>query len=87
MTEQQPTATQIVDPKELAVAWVGEVLEESGVSAEDNFLDLGGHSVLALELSGRVKERFGVDLDIQILFENSIGEAFADAMNRAESAK
>ncbi|WP_055549474.1 phosphopantetheine-binding protein [Streptomyces sp. NBRC 110028] len=79
--------TQSANPDDLAVAWVGEVLEESDLSAQDNFLDLGGHSVLALELSERAKKNLGVDLDMQILFERSIGEALADAVARARTTK
>lgn len=87
MTGQQITDAQTAHPDNLAVTWVGEVLEESDLSAQDNFLDLGGHSVLALELSERVKKNLGVDLDMQILFERSIGEALADAVARARSTK
>ncbi|MFI0776983.1 phosphopantetheine-binding protein [Streptomyces sp. NPDC021212] len=84
---QPITDTQSANPDTLAVTWVGEVLEESDLSAQDNFLDLGGHSVLALELSERVKKDLGVDLDMQILFERSIGEAIADAVTRARTTK
>ena len=87
MTGQQITDAQTAHPDALAVTWVGEVLEESDLSAQDNFLDLGGHSVLALELSERVKKDLGVDLDMQILFERSIGEAIADAVTRARTTK
>jgi aryl carrier-like protein len=87
MTGQQITEAQTAHPDNLAVAWVGELLEESDLSAQDNFLDLGGHSVLALELSERVKKTLGVDLDMQILFERSIGEALADAVTRARTTK
>jgi aryl carrier-like protein len=87
MTGQQITAAQTAQPGTLAVTWVGELLEESDLSAQDNFLDLGGHSVLALELGERVKENLGVELDMQILFERSIGEAIADAVTRARTTK
>ncbi|TRV71532.1 acyl carrier protein [Streptomyces sp. 130] len=61
------------------VEWAAEVLEEPA-TAEDNFLDLGGHSLLAIELNHRVNAAFGVELDLQILFEKSIGEAAADVL-------
>lgn len=87
MTNGQTTTAQTADPKRLAVDWVSTLLEESEVTAEDNFLDLGGHSALAFELSDRAKQTFGVEIDMQILFERSIGEALADVVNRAETAK
>ncbi|MGW3038448.1 acyl carrier protein [Kitasatospora sp. NPDC001159] len=78
-----------IDPKlaeaqELVLSWAAEILEEP-VTAEDNFLDLGGHSALALELGNRIKERFGVELDIEVLFERSVGEVVADVVRLANT--
>ncbi|MER0245213.1 phosphopantetheine-binding protein [Streptomyces sp. HSW2009] len=64
--------------------WATDLLEEQ-VSNDDNFLDLGGHSALALDLNGRIKESYGVDLDLQLLFENSLGDVAADVARRAET--
>jgi acyl carrier protein len=64
----------------LTVEWAAEILEEQ-VAPEDNFLDLGGHSLLALELCQRVKDAFGMDLDVQVLFEKSVRETVAAAVD------
>jgi acyl carrier protein len=56
------------------VAWVADVLEEPGTSSESNFLDLGGHSMLALELNSYATEKYGVEIDMQTLFEETLGE-------------
>ncbi|MFF4139611.1 acyl carrier protein [Streptomyces mirabilis] len=58
----------------MVVEWAAEILEEPA-SAQDNFLDLGGHSMLAADLNQRVLDTFGAELDLQLLFEKSIGEA------------
>ncbi|MEX2972758.1 phosphopantetheine-binding protein [Streptomyces sp. C184] len=71
------------EAQRLTLEWVTELLEEPQARAEDNFLDLGGHSMLALQLSQRAKERFGVEYDIKILFEGSIAEAGTDVAARA----
>ncbi|GAA2473930.1 phosphopantetheine-binding protein [Streptomyces mauvecolor] len=73
MSEINQDQLTIDDAQGLILAWATELLEEPA-TAEDNFLDLGGHSVLALELSDRIKERFGAEVDIQVLFEQSLGE-------------
>ncbi|MGW2711042.1 phosphopantetheine-binding protein [Streptomyces sp. NPDC001356] len=78
----QLTSAEVRDPAAVersVVEWAAEVLEESA-TAEENFLDLGGHSLLAIELNQRVNAAFGVELNLQILFEKSIGEAAADVI-------
>ncbi|MFB7745351.1 phosphopantetheine-binding protein [Streptomyces sp. NPDC056132] len=77
MTETTQDQPILADSQSLILAWATELLEEPA-AAEDNFLDLGGHSVLALELSDRIKERFGVEVDIQVLFEQSLGEVASE---------
>ncbi|MTE19605.1 acyl carrier protein [Streptomyces sp. TRM43335] len=65
------------------VEWVAELLEDPEVGAEDNFLDLGGHSMLALQLGNLAKERFGQDYDLRVLFEGTLADAAADLAARA----
>lgn len=74
MTEAKPV---LDETQGLILTWATELLEEPA-TAEDNFLDLGGHSALALELSDRIKERFGAEVDIQVLFEQSLGEVASE---------
>jgi acyl transferase domain-containing protein len=45
----------------LAALW-SEVLAIDRVGAEDNFFDIGGHSLLAIQLVGRIRDVFAVDL-------------------------
>ena len=39
-------------------------LEEGEVRRDDNFFDLGGHSLVAAQLSSRVEEAFGVHVSM-----------------------
>ncbi|GAA4761554.1 acyl carrier protein [Streptomyces sp. NPDC048001] len=64
--------------EKLLVEWVGEFVENPEVSPEDNFLDLGGHSLLAMNLNTRFQQRFGHELDVKVLFEESLGSAIAE---------
>ncbi|MBL4794919.1 MAG: amino acid adenylation domain-containing protein [Pseudomonadales bacterium] len=54
--------------RQLAVIWQ-EVLELKRVSVNDDFFDLGGHSLLVTQVVSRVREEMGVELRIRSLFE------------------
>ncbi|MCJ8268526.1 MAG: phosphopantetheine-binding protein, partial [Psychrosphaera sp.] len=71
----QPT-TQIIAPrneteKRLAGLW-SEVLKIEVNSIMANFFDLGGHSLLATRLASKVRDNFGINLPLKILFEHSL---------------
>jgi len=70
----------------LAGIW-SEVLGAERVGAEDNFFDLGGHSLLVTQVASRVRTAFGVELPLRALFENpTIAEA-ALALSALSKAK
>ncbi len=73
---------ELPELQRLLVDWVNEFLETSSASLDDNFLDLGGHSLLAMNLNTRVLQRFGQELDVQTLFEQTVGEAIAELHSR-----
>jgi acyl carrier protein len=83
MAEVTKAGIATEEAERVVVSWVAEILEDDNVTPDDNFLDLGGHSMLALELSRKSQERFGAEFNIQVLFENSLGEATADVLRRA----
>ncbi len=52
-----------------------EVLGVSNLSAADNFFDLGGSSLLAVQIRSRITQQFGVTLPIHFLIEHpTLGE-------------
>ncbi|WP_121616724.1 non-ribosomal peptide synthetase [Virgibacillus halodenitrificans] len=55
---------------ELQKIWV-EILDIDNIGIDENFFDLGGHSLLLLELISRIKRVFGFDITFQMLYENS----------------
>jgi thioesterase domain-containing protein/acyl carrier protein len=54
--------------RRLAEFW-SELLGVSKVGVEDDFFDLGGHSLIAVRLFAKIKSEFSVDLPISVLFE------------------
>ncbi|MCP4700363.1 MAG: amino acid adenylation domain-containing protein, partial [Gammaproteobacteria bacterium] len=55
----------------LATLW-SAVLKTEVTSSAAGFFDLGGHSLLATQLASRIRDGFGVDMPLRILFEHPI---------------
>jgi len=83
--ESKPITDKADEIVRETVVFAAELLDEPELSAKDNFLDLGGHSMLALELSEWAKERYGASISMELIFERSIGEAAADMVRRVDA--
>ncbi|WP_431775079.1 type I polyketide synthase [Streptomyces cucumeris] len=54
--------------REVARVWE-EVLGIDGIGVHDNFFDLGGESLLAMQLIARLRDLGGIDLSLQRIFD------------------
>ncbi|MFC0215032.1 amino acid adenylation domain-containing protein [Paenibacillus chartarius] len=68
----------------LAGIW-SEVLQRD-VGAKDDFFKLGGHSLQATQMAARVRQQFGVDIPLRILFVHSVLEQVGQYIAEARSA-
>lgn len=64
----------------LAGLWK-ELLGVSRVGRRDNFFEAGGHSLLAMQLVGKVRDRFGVALPLRNLFERPTVAGLAEIID------
>ncbi|MFM2060613.1 MAG: hypothetical protein RLZZ507_283 [Cyanobacteriota bacterium] len=72
--------------KELLTIW-REILHRPQISIDENFFDLGGHSLLIVQLFARIRSAFQIDLPLQTLFEAPTIETLAAQLEIARQAK
>ncbi len=68
--------------RQLAVIWAG-LLGKASINAQDNFFDLGGHSLLMVQMVMRVRETFGVELSVDDVYSATL--TLADLARKIES--
>jgi amino acid adenylation domain-containing protein len=67
----------------LAAIWAA-VLRRDRVGAQDDFFALGGHSLLATQALSRMRQAFGMDLPLRLLFDRPTVAGVAEAIVQRE---
>ncbi|MEO7361070.1 MAG: phosphopantetheine-binding protein, partial [Gemmatimonadaceae bacterium] len=62
--------------KQLAAIW-SDVLKKEPIGLTDKFLDLGGHSLMAIRVLGKISKTFSVRLPLRTLFDHPTIEQLA----------
>ena len=70
---------------QLAHIW-SEILNIHPVGVKDNFFDIGGHSILAVHLMGKIKQQFGKTLPLTALFPSATIEELAHRLQTETDA-
>jgi amino acid adenylation domain-containing protein len=80
------TAQTVIEPrtpveKSLVEIW-REVLRAERVGVEDNFFEIGGHSLLAMQMMSRARKVLGVEISLREIFEAPTISALAKILER-----
>jgi amino acid adenylation domain-containing protein/non-ribosomal peptide synthase protein (TIGR01720 family) len=62
---------------------LSELLQVPSVALDDSFFDLGGHSLVAIQLISDVRKAFGIDLQLSAIFEHRTVRALAEQIDAA----
>ncbi|QNE17027.1 amino acid adenylation domain-containing protein [Kribbella qitaiheensis] len=68
---------------EILCAIVAEILDLPVVTPDQNFFDIGGHSVLATKLAARIRQDLGIKVPMRSLFEATTISELARAVEKA----
>jgi amino acid adenylation domain-containing protein len=81
-TPVAPVGTPI--EAELAAIW-SHLLDVERVGIHDNFFEMGGHSLLVTQAVARIRDAFGVELPLRVLFKTSTVAELAQAIERVKA--
>ncbi|HEV7508317.1 MAG TPA: SDR family NAD(P)-dependent oxidoreductase [Thermoanaerobaculia bacterium] len=65
-----PYAAPATELEEALAGFWQELLGIEQVGVHDNFFDLGGHSLLGIQLNARLRRTFEIDLPLRVLFDS-----------------
>jgi len=84
-------ATPYVAPRtdlEQSIAEVWQsLLGIAEVGIHDNFLELGGHSLMAIQLASRIRDTFEIDLPVARFYKNPTVAGLAEAVVQVLAAQ
>ncbi len=88
-TGETPPAAAHVEPRSeteeaLAAIWL-DLLKLDRVGIHDDFFDLGGQSLMAIQTVSRIRDRFGVDMPLRNLFERPTIAGLAEIVDQLSS--
>ncbi|MBO9703699.1 MAG: AMP-binding protein, partial [Sporocytophaga sp.] len=80
LRSHQYVAPRTQSEKQLAAIWE-EILNREQIGVHDDFFDLGGHSLKAIQLMARINKSFDVDLGLPLLFNNPNIESLSNEID------
>ncbi|MFY9570882.1 MAG: condensation domain-containing protein, partial [Blastocatellia bacterium] len=68
--------------EEIVAGICSDVLGLDDLQPEEDFFEMGGHSLLAAQVVSRVREAFNIDIGVRSVFENSTARGMARVVER-----
>src|ERR1700687_6237820 len=84
LSEQGMVAARTEVEQKLAGMWA-EVLKVKEVGVDQNFFEMGGHSLLVLQVMARIRREFDVELGVRTMFEEPTIAGLAGEVEKARA--
>ena len=84
-TAEAPSAEDTGKVENLLADWWRELLGVDAVGLDDDFFDLGGHSLIAVRLVSKIKKAYKLDFGLSVLFEARTIRKLADLIRRTSA--
>jgi amino acid adenylation domain-containing protein len=79
--EKEYTAPRTEDEKIVAEIWQ-EILIKERIDIFSNFFEMGGHSIMAVNIMVKIEKKTGIRIPLSSLFQHSTIEKFAKLLNQ-----
>jgi thioesterase domain-containing protein/acyl carrier protein len=76
-------ATDNSDVEAVLTGWWQDLLGLESVGLDDDFFDLGGHSLIGVQLFSNIKQKYGCELGLSTLFDARTIRQLAELVNEA----
>ena len=78
---------QMDEPFATLIRLFSEILKNNKISINDDFFQLGGHSIKAVQLLSRIYQTFNVKISLSAFFEMSTVKLMAQEISRHQSTE
>lgn len=87
-TMQRPDYVQLIDPVEKKIIEIWQnVLDVDNISLQDNFFDLGGHSLMVVKAISLIEKEFGIHVPFREFFNQTLRQFAASCEEKLLSKK
>jgi len=74
-------------PTERTIAGIWtEVLHNKQISVDDNFFEIGGHSLMATQVISRIRQQFSIEIALRAIFELPVLKELAQAVDASKTS-
>jgi acyl carrier protein len=84
LSQETSDALKTETQRAVAEIWV-DVLKKASFELDDDFFEIGGNSMTATLVTYGLRDKFGIEFPLMLIFENATVEDLAEAIDQARA--